>query len=157
MSNALSEKSEDLLCATTERTLQETRAWMGTLTMLEAQRDAVEYEDMDVSAIRDYVKHTAGQNDAYPAGLYIALTDGALYHADFVPGPDFNALEKSWYQDGIATQKFILGDVYFDEDSQSYVVGSLRCVENKGWQSSECGCGGCVPGFYIPDCQRYSN
>lgn len=42
---------------------------MGTLTMLEAQRDAVEYEDMDISAIRDYVKHTAGQNDAYPAGL----------------------------------------------------------------------------------------
>lgn len=132
MSNALSEKSEDLLRTTTERTLQETRAWMnGTLTMLEAQRDAVEYENMDVAAIQDYVKHTAGQNDAYPAGLYIALTDGALYHASFVPGPDFNALEKSWYQDGIAAQDFILGDVYFDEDSQSYVVGASGVLKTK--------------------------
>ena len=127
MSNALSEKSEDLLRTTTERTLQETRAWMnGTLTMLEAQRDAVEYENMDVAAIQDYVKHTAGQNDAYPAGLYIALTDGALYHASFVPGPDFNALEKSWYQDGISAQDFILGDVYFDESSLG--LGSLLKV-----------------------------
>lgn len=132
MSNALSEKSEDLLRTTTERTLQETRAWMnGTLTMLEAQRDAVEYENMDVAAIQDYVKHTAGQNDAYPAGLYIALTDGALYHASFVPGPDFNALEKSWYQDGISAQDFILGDVYFDEDSQSYVVGASGVLKTK--------------------------
>ena len=61
---------------------------------------------------------------SYPAGLYVALTDGSLYHASFVPGPDFNALEKSWYQDGIASEDFILGDVYFDEDSQSYVVGA---------------------------------
>ena len=46
MSRALLDKSENLLQTTTDRTLQETRAWMnGTLTMLEAQRDTIEYED----------------------------------------------------------------------------------------------------------------
>ncbi len=132
MSGALLEKSEDLLLTTTERTLQETRAWMNsTLTMLEAQRDTIEYEDMDIPALQDYIRHTVNQNDAYPAGLYVALTDGSLYHASFVPGPDFNALSKSWYQDGAASQEFILGDVYFDEDSQSYVVGASGMLKNR--------------------------
>ena len=131
MSGALLEKSEDLLLTTTERTLQETRAWMNnTLTMLETQRDTIEYEDMDIPALQDYIRHTVNQNDAYPAGLYVALTDGSLYHASFVPGPDFDALSKSWYQDGVASQKFILGDVYFDEDSRSYVVGASGMLKN---------------------------
>lgn len=131
MSHALSEKSEDLLQTTTERTLQETRAWMNsTLTMLEAQRDTIEYEDMDIPAMQDYIKHTVGQNDAYPAGLYVALTDGSLYHASFVPGPDYDALSKSWYQDGVRSQNFILGDVYYDEDSRSYVVGASGMLKS---------------------------
>lgn len=125
MSGALLEKSEDLLRTTTERTIQETRAWMNsTLTMLSEQRDAIEYADMDVPALRDYIRHTVNRSEAYPAGLYVALTDGSLYHASFVPGPDFDALSKSWYQDGIRSEDFILGDVYFDEDSRSYVVGA---------------------------------
>ena len=131
MSDALLEKSEDLLQTVTERTIQETRAWMNdTLTMLKVQRDTIEYEDMDIPAMRDYIKHTVNQNDAYPAGLYVALTDGSLYHATFVPGPDFDALSKSWYQDGIASSDFILGDVYFDEDSQSNVVGASGVLKN---------------------------
>lgn len=132
MSHALLDKSEDLLEATTERTLQETRAWMNsTLTMLETQRDTIEYEDMDIPAMMDYIKHTAGKNDAYPAGLYVALTDGSLYHASFVPGPDFDATAKSWYQDGLQSEAFILGDVYFDEDSQSYVVGASGMLKDQ--------------------------
>ena len=125
MSRTLLEKSEDILRTTTERTIQETRAWMNrTLTLLAAQRDTIEYEDMDVSEMKEYIKHTVGKSDAYPAGLYVALTDGSLYHASFVPGPDFDAKSKSWYQDGLGSEDFILGDVYFDEDSQSYVVGA---------------------------------
>ena len=100
MSNTLLTRNEELLQATTGKTLQETRAWMNrTLAMLETQRDIIQYEDMDVPAMQDYIKHTAGQNDAYPAGLYVALTDGSLYHASFVPGPDFDATAKSWYQE----------------------------------------------------------
>lgn len=95
-----------------------------TLTMLEMERDTIEYEAMNVPEMVKYIKHTAGQNDAFPAGLYVALTDGSLYHASFVPGPEFNALEKSWYLNGLDSEDFLLGDVYFDEDSQSYVVGA---------------------------------
>ena len=132
MSHALLDKSENLLQTTTDRTLQETRAWMNsTLTMLEAQRDTIEYEDMDVPAMKDYIRHTVGQNDAYPAGLYIALTDGSLYHASFVPGPDFDSTAKSWYQDGLKSDSFILGDVYFDEDSKSYVVGASGVLKDR--------------------------
>lgn len=131
MSQTLLEKSEELLHTTSEKTLQETKAWMNhTLTMLETQRDTIEYEDMDIPEMTEYIKHTAGKNDAYPAGLYVALTDGSLYHASFVPGPDFNALVKSWYLDGLESEDFIMGDVYFDEDSQSYVVGASGVLKN---------------------------
>ncbi len=131
MSQTLLEKSEEILSTTTDKTLQETRAWMNrTLTMLETQRDIIEYEDMDIPELTEYIKHTVGQNDAYPAGLYVALTDGSLYHATFVPGPDFNALVKSWYLDGLESEDFILGDVYFDEDSQSYVVGASGVLKD---------------------------
>lgn len=133
MSHTLLEKSEALLRTTTERTIQETEAWMNkTLTMLETQRDTIEYADMDVPAMTQYIRHTADQNPAYPAGLYVALTDGSLYHASFVPGPDFRASEKSWYQDGIQSDAFILGDVYFDEDSQSNVVGASGVLRSAG-------------------------
>ena len=132
MSRALLDKSEALLQTTTDRTLQETKAWMNsTMTMLETQRDTIEYEDMDVPAMMDYIKHTVGQNDAYPAGLYVALTDGSLYHASFVPGPDYDPAAKSWYQDGLKSDSFLLGDVYFDEDSQSYVVGASGVLKAK--------------------------
>ena len=125
VSDALLDKSENLIQETTGKVIQETNAWMNkTLTMLEMQKDTIEYEEMDIPEMEEYIKHTVDQNSAYPAGLYVALTDGSLYHASFVPGPDFNALEKSWYQDGIASEEFILGDVYFVEDSQSYVVGA---------------------------------
>ena len=125
VSNTLLEKSENLLSETTGKALQETQAWMNkTLAMLETQRDTIEYEDMDVPAMMEYIRHTVGKNDAYPAGLYVALTDGSLYHSSFVPGPDYVATEKSWYQNGIQSEDFMLGDVYFDEDSQSYVVGA---------------------------------
>ncbi|NBK78152.1 methyl-accepting chemotaxis protein [bacterium D16-76] len=131
VSDALLTKSEELLQATMGKTIQETSSWMNrTLTMLETQRDTIEYEDMNIPEMEAYIKHTVDQNEAYPAGLYVALTDGSLYHASFVPGPDFDAASKSWYQDGIASEKFILGDVYFDEDSQSYVVGASGMLKS---------------------------
>lgn len=131
VSNTLLDKSERLLQETTDKALQETSAWMNkTLTMLEMQRDTIEYENMDIPGMQEYIRHTVNQNDAYPAGLYTALTDGSLYHASFVPGSDFNALEKSWYRDGIQSEDFILGDVYFDEDSQSYVVGASGALKD---------------------------
>lgn len=131
MSHALLDKSEALLQTTTDCTLQETRAWMNsTLAMLEAQRDTIQYQDMQGSALSGYVKHTAGQSDAYPAGLYVALLDGSLYHSSFVPSPDYDATVKSWYQDGLQSDVFTLGDVYIDENSQAYVVGVSGALKN---------------------------
>ena len=124
MSGALLEKSGDLIQTTTGKTIQETRSWMNrTLTMLEMQRDTIEYENMDIRSMKRYIRHTAGQNEAYPAGLYVALADGSLCHSSFVPDPDFDVLSRKWYTDGIQSEDFILGDTYIDEDSQSYVVG----------------------------------
>lgn len=125
VSDTFLEKSETLLRTTSERTIQETEAWINkTLTALEQQRDALSYFDMDIPEMQDYIRHTYGRYDAYPAGIYVALTDGTLYHTTFVPGADYNALEKSWYQNGIQSEDFILGEVYFDEDSQTNVVGA---------------------------------
>ena len=131
MSRQLLEQSEELLQTTTERTLRETEAWMNkTLTMLEVQRDTIQYQNMDISQIRDYVKHTENQNDAYPAGLYVASNNGSLYHASFVPGPDYDPLTKGWYQDGLKSDHFIFGDVYLDEASNSYVVAASCALKN---------------------------
>ena len=53
--------------------IQETNAWMNkTLTMLEMQKDTIEYEEMDIPEMEEYIKHTVDQNSAYPAGLYVA-------------------------------------------------------------------------------------
>lgn len=49
-----------------------------TLTILETQRDTIEYGDIDIPEMEAYIKHTVDQNEAYPAGLYVALTDGSL-------------------------------------------------------------------------------
>ncbi len=131
MASAMLRKNEELIQSTTERTIQQTSAWMNkTLTSLEMQRDTIQYEDMDIPEMQEYIRHTVDPSCAYPAGLYVALTDGSLYHASFVPGPDFNALTKSWYMDGIKSESFLLGDVYFDEDSQSYVVGASGILKN---------------------------
>ncbi len=93
MSQTFLEKSEEMLRTTTDKTLQETRAWMNqTFIMLEMQKDTIEYRDMDILEMEEYIKHTVNQNAAYPAGLYVALTDGSLYHASFEPGLEYNAL-----------------------------------------------------------------
>lgn len=126
MSKVLLATNEALLEQTTAGTLERTEGWIeSVLSTLEAERDAIYYDDMGPAEIRAYVTHAAGQNSAYPAGIYAALSDDmSVIHATFVPGPDYDLASKSWYQDGLASENFILGDVYFDEDSQSYVVGA---------------------------------
>lgn len=126
MSAVLVKENEALLQETAAGTIQGIEAWMNsTLGMLEAQRDVISYENMDPDQIRAYVTHTVGQNASYPAGIYVALdADKSLIHATFVPGEDYDLDSKSWYQDGLQAEEFLLGDVYFDEDSQSYVVGA---------------------------------
>ena len=95
MSQTFLEKSEEMLRTTTDKTLQETRAWMNqTFIMLEMQKDTIKYRDMDILEMEEYIKHTVNQNAAYPAGLYVALTDGSLYHASFEPGLEYRSEER---------------------------------------------------------------
>lgn len=125
-------KSRDILTTSTESVGNKVRAWMNTtITALDMERDTLKYFSMNEQDELAYIQHTANQYDAFPAGIYIGTTDGKLIHASFVPGPDYYVLEKPWYQEGIRSEKFIFGSVYFDEDSQSYVVGASGVLKDK--------------------------
>lgn len=130
-SNIVIRKSESLLKVNTQSVVNSVKAWMNeTLTALKTEREAIEFFSPDEEEELAYIKHTADQYDSFPAGLYLATTDGSLIHASFVPGPEFNVFEKPWYQDGINSEDFIFGSVYFDEDSQSYVVGASGVLKD---------------------------
>lgn len=119
------EKSEAVLKTSAESVQQQVTGWMNeTITALNEERDTLEYFELNEEKRLDYVKHTAERYASFPAGIYIASMDGKLTHAAFEPGPDYNVFEKSWYKEGLESEKFAFGAVYFDEDSQSYVVGA---------------------------------
>lgn len=131
MSGTLLAKSEELLETTTDRTVQETSAWLNkTLTTLEMERDTVQYQDMDVAQMREYVHYTEGKLDSCPAGLYIGLLNGTLLHATFEAGADYSTVTRPWYKDGLQSEAFIIGDVYFDQASQSIVVGASGVLKS---------------------------
>ena len=125
------QKSETILQTSTQSVVNKVNSWMKeTITALDMERDTLQYFPMDGQEELDYIKHTANQYDAFPAGIYVASTDGSLVHASFVPDADFNVFEKSWYQDGLKSEDFTFGSVYFDEDSQSYVVGASGVLKD---------------------------
>ena len=136
MSKELLVKSEEILEATMEETVQATKAWLNrNLTMLEVQRDTIEYQDMSASDIMRYVKYAAGQNESFPAGMYVALANGMIYHSSFVPGSDYDPLAKTWYKDGLRSENFMVGDVYLDEASNTYVVGVSGVLRDRNGQA----------------------
>lgn len=124
-------QSEMILQTSTESVVNKVSAWMNeTITALDMERDTLQYFSMDAEEELEYIKHTADRYESFPAGIYVATTDGELKHASFVPGPDFNLFEKPWYLDGLESEAFIFGSVYFDEDSQSYVVGASGVLKD---------------------------
>lgn len=128
----VSKKSEQILTVSSENVRNQVGTWMAkTITALETERDAIEYFSLNSQSELEYIKHTAGQYDAFPAGIYLATTGGKLIHGSFVPGPEFDLFKKPWYIDGLKSEDFIWGSVYFDEDSQSYVVGASGILKNK--------------------------
>ena len=136
MSKELLVKSEEILEATKGETVQATKAWLNrNLTMLEVQRDTIEYQDMSASDIMRYVKYSAGQNESFPAGMYVALANGMIYHSSFVPGSDYDPLAKTWYKDGLRSENFMVGDVYLDEASNTYVVGVSGVLRDRNGQA----------------------
>ena len=136
MSKELLVKSEEILEATMGETVQATKAWLNrNMTMLEVQRDTIEYQDMSASDIMRYVKYAAGQNESFPAGMYVALANGMIYHSSFVPGSDYDPLAKTWYKDGLRSENFMVGDVYLDEASNTYVVGVSGVLRDRNGQA----------------------
>lgn len=124
-SRLLNNKSNELLKANSERVSNQILVWMKeTLTALEVQRDVLETLPFGAEEELDYIRHTANQYDSYPAGIYAGLTDGTLLHASFIPDESYNIFQKPWYQNGIKTRDFVFGSVYYDEDSQNYVVAA---------------------------------
>lgn len=131
-SDIVSEKSEQILSVSTESVNHTVVAWMNTaITALEQERDTIEYFDMTREEELEYIKHTANQYDAFPAGIYIGTTDGDLKHASFVPGAGYDVFQKSWYIEGLKSEDFSLGAVYFDEASQDYVVAAYANLKDK--------------------------
>lgn len=131
-SDIMLKKSNELLSSSTQSVVNEVRVWMNrTITALETQRDALAYFPLDKRQKIDYIKHTAQMYDAFPAGIYVATTSGELLHSSFVPDANFDVFQKPWYTEGIGSEKFIFGSVYFDEDSKSYVVGASGVLKNR--------------------------
>lgn len=124
-------KSEDILITNTQSVTNQVTAWMKeTITALDMERDSLQYFGLDAAEELEYIKHTAGRYDSFPAGIYIGTSKGELIHASFVPDSSFRVLEKPWYKEGVISEKFIFGSVYFDEDSQSYVVGASGMLKD---------------------------
>ena len=130
-SNIVTKMSDELLASNTDSVVNEVTAWRNqVLSVVETQRDTLEYVQMTPEAEQAYIKHTAGQYDAFPAGLYLGLKDGTLVHSSFVPGPEYNVLEKDWYQAGIASRELVSGAVYVDAASGGYVVAISGALQN---------------------------
>lgn len=125
-------QSENLLETKTESVVNKVTAWMNeTLTALDMERDTIEFYSMEEDAQMDYIRHTVNRYDSFPAGIYLASINGSLYHASFRPGPEYSVFEKDWYKDGLLSEEFVFGAIYFDEDSQSYVVGASGMLKDK--------------------------
>ena len=92
-----------------------------TLTMLETQRDTIEYEDMNIPEMEAYIKHTVDQNEAYPAGLYVALTDEEFARA--YPVPDIQWWTAEEYAAWLENEK---------QELQS-IIGSKGWTSGTGW------------------------
>lgn len=116
--------STEIITATTEGVCKEVEGWLNSVTtMVDAGAAPLEVMEMSPEEQKTYIETTAGQNNAFPAGIYIADTKGNMTHATFVPGEDFGVFEKAWYKTGIKSDKVRIGEVFFDEESRKNVVG----------------------------------
>lgn len=122
-SKILEKKSEELLQVDTQKAVDNVVGWMKEVeASLNAERDTLAYACPTYEDKVAYVKHMAGKNDAYPAGLYLGLNDGRLVHATYVPTADYSIFEKSWYQDGLKSDTLVMSPVYHDDNTGGNVV-----------------------------------
>lgn len=122
-SKIVESKSEILLQIDTQKAVDNVVGWMKEVeAFLDSQRDTLAYFCPTYEDKLAYIKHMAGKNDAYPAGIYLGLNDGQLVHATYVPAADYSIFEKSWYQDGIKSDQLVMSPVYLDANTGDNVV-----------------------------------
>lgn len=137
VSRIVSGMSEELLESNTDSVVSKVDSWMDEVkAVLNTERDALEYFSTDAEEKMAYLRHTANQYDAFPAGIYTASLDGTLTHPSFVPGADFNVFEKQWYQYGVNSRELVSGSVYLDADSGSYVVSISGALVDKAGKTN---------------------
>lgn len=125
-------KSEELLQSNSETVVRSVESWMNeVLAALNTERDAMEFFQAGRNLELEYIRHTADQYEAFPSGIYIGNTDGTLVHSSFVPGPEYSFFDKGWYQDGLKAPEFVFGDVYLDENTNSYVVAASSLLKDR--------------------------
>lgn len=122
-SKILEKKSENLLQVNTQKAVDNVVGWMKEVeASLNSQRDTLAYACPTYEDKLAYIKHMAGKNEAYPAGLYLGLNDGRIVHATYVPTADYSIFEKSWYQDGLKSDTLVMSPVYHDDNTGDNVV-----------------------------------
>ncbi|SFP91133.1 methyl-accepting chemotaxis protein [Lachnospiraceae bacterium XBB1006] len=73
-------------------------------------------------------KSTKFSKDA-PNGIYLALDDGSwIDPSGWVPGDDYVAADRPWYQEGLKHDTFALGKPYMDSVTESLVVPVVRKI-----------------------------
>lgn len=125
-------KSETILETSTESIVSEVSSWTNAiLSVLNSERDALEYFSLTPSREQDYIKHTANKYDAFPDGIYIAEHDGTLTHASFIPDENYSFFDKGFYTAGKNSEKFIFSDAYLDANTKAFVVSASGILKDK--------------------------
>lgn len=131
-SKIVKKENSEILQKNTEKVYAEIEGWMhSTVAVIETEADTLQYMNMTPEEEKEYIKLTAQKNSAFPAGIYITDKEGNMTHATFVPGEDYNVFEKSWYVNGLKSSVIEFGEVFFDEESQKYVVGVSGQLKDK--------------------------
>lgn len=131
-SDIMQRSNKELLETSTQSVANKVEAWMNQIiSVLDTERDTLEYFSMNEQDERDYIKHTAGKYDAFPTGIYVADTKGHLIHSSFIPDENYSVFDREWYKEGLQSESFVFGSAYLDEDSKNYVVGAFGAIKDK--------------------------
>ncbi len=106
-----------------QQVTQNITTWLEqTVAMLEMEKTVIEQLAVDDVTRKSYVDTSKGKTKFYPDGIFIATTDGRIFHATFVPDASFKPTEREWYIEGIASNDFVVGNSYLDAYTGKPVV-----------------------------------
>jgi methyl-accepting chemotaxis protein len=93
------------------------------LDQVNVMRDALETLNPDEAGSNKYMADSVDYNKFYPTGLYIGDKDDKFAGADgWTPPDDFITYERSWYKEGVLSDKMTFGEPYIDANTGAYCV-----------------------------------